>query len=295
MNQPAPGSTFDTQWLRLRQATDAKARDATLTRGAGRWLLRRQGGESGRVLSLVDLASGAGSNLEFLAARLPGPQRWHLIDHDAGLLDEATSRLRRLRDSDGTSIELTAHCRDLVTFDPDMLGGSDLVCASALFDLVSASWVERLAGACVARKSAVLFTLSVDGDWAFYDRDTRALNDAEDRWVRDQVNAHQRREKGFGEALGKTAPQVLHDAFSRRGYHVMSAPSPWRLPPGRPETLALGSQLLEGWATAVHEQAPGQRSRADAWLANRLTSLNDGSLGLSVGHVDLFARPREES
>ncbi|HET8789980.1 MAG TPA: class I SAM-dependent methyltransferase, partial [Modicisalibacter sp.] len=237
------------------------------------------------------LGSGSGSNLHFLAPRLPGHQRWRLIDHDAHLLTQATDRFHSLRDGDGNPIELVSDCRDLADLNAAPLEGSDLICASALFDLVSHDWLERLADACVACDAGVLFTLSVNGQWSFIDRHGQACNDAEDRWVHQLIIAHQQRDKGFGAALGGGAPAALSEAFAQRGYTVVSAPSPWCLPPGHTESITLGHALLDGWLQAAREQAPCSGQRLAAWLDNRRMALANATLGLKIGHDDVFAYP----
>nr|WP_299245483.1 class I SAM-dependent methyltransferase [uncultured Halomonas sp.] len=289
MTQPAPGSIFDTHWLSLRESADAAARNTALTEQARRHLIQRQRDE--RCLTLVDLGCGGGSNLRFLAPRLPGPQSWRLIDHDAGLLNESVAAAMPLRDARGEPISVQAACKNLVDIEADWFSDCDLVCASALFDLVSLEWLERLAAACAAQQAAVLFTLSVDGDWAFLDGDARTQAHPDDRWVRDQLIAHQQRDKGLGIALGSHAPQGLERAFTAQGYQVKSAPSPWRLLPGHPDTHELGHSLIEGWAGAVHEQSPNEQQRLERWLIHRLSQLNADALGLEVGHVDFFACP----
>ena len=78
--------TFDADWLTLREAADRRARDETLPeRLCAAW--RRRGWSR-----VVDLGSGTGANLRYLAPRLPSGQRWTLVDHDPRHLD----RLRRL-------------------------------------------------------------------------------------------------------------------------------------------------------------------------------------------------------
>ncbi|SDK77125.1 hypothetical protein SAMN05661010_00026 [Modicisalibacter muralis] len=289
MNQPAPGSTFDSHWLRLREAADRAARSTTLTRRAGAWLEKRHASEG--VFSLMDLGSGNGSNLEFLAPRLPGHQRWRLIDHDSHLLAQATGRFHQLHDADGNAIELIGDCRDLADLNTLSLEDYDLICASALFDLVSRDWLARLADACVACNAAVLFTLSVNGEWHFIDRQDQPCDNAEDRWVRQLIDAHQQRDKGFGPALGGSAPTALSEAFTQRGYRVANAPSPWRLLAGHTESVTLGQALLEGWDQAAREQAPQCAERITAWFQSRSTALESGALGLWVGHDDVFAYP----
>ncbi|MFP4263385.1 MAG: glycosyl transferase family 1, partial [Halomonas sp.] len=162
------GERFAADWLACREALDARSRSHRLTGLAADWLAARAGPHGGPV-GIVDLGSGSGSNLRFLAPRLPGPQRWRLVDHDPALLGLARRQAATLRDPDGGRLALATHCRDLAPVDDDLLAGAELVVASALFDLVTRDWAEALVAASAARRQALLFTLSVDGDWAFLD------------------------------------------------------------------------------------------------------------------------------
>ena len=67
-------------WLRLREPADTAARSDRLTRRIAETL------ETGEVVQVLDLATGTGSNLRYLAPRLPGRQRWLMVDRDATLL-----------------------------------------------------------------------------------------------------------------------------------------------------------------------------------------------------------------
>lgn len=292
MTRPLPGSTFPGHWLRLREAADTRARDKRLTRRASDWL-EAHGNES-RAYSLVDLGSGNGSNPQYLADQLPSPQRWQLIDHDPVLLAQASGRFHELQDSDGTQVQLITQCHDLSRFNPRLLDGSDLVCASALFDLVSEQWITRLVDACAMRRVAVLFTLTFDGKWTFIDHENRPFMDEEDYFIHALINMHQQRDKGFGPALGGKAPRVLENALVHQGYTVTSAPSPWLLGASDVNTEALALALLDDWARAAHEQSPQQASRIATWRARRSATLLRGDVGVRVGHVDIFAHPGEE-
>lgn len=280
---------FDAHWLRLREGFDHRARDAGLTEQARHWLLARQ--TPAHALSLVDLGSGGAGNVAYLAPRLPGPQRWRLVDHDATLLGQAAARLHRLEDESGRALEWINDHRGLQPFEASLLDGCDLVVASALFDLVSREWLDALADACAQRRIAGLFTLSVTADWAFVDAHGHHHEDDDDRWLRDVLAAHQRRDKGFGPALGGDAPILLAERFAARGYRVARAPSPWQLPAGAADATILGTALLEGWAQAAGEQAPHEAGRATTWLERRREALESGRLGLCVGHDDLFVVP----
>src|SRR3546814_3848965 len=96
-------------------------------------------------------------------------------------------------------VEFTVSWRqaDLARADwPSLLEGVDLVTASALFDLVSAAFIERFADAVVRAGAAVYVALDVDGtaEWSPPHPDDTAVAAA---FRRDQVI-----DKGFGPALG---------------------------------------------------------------------------------------------
>ena len=91
-----------------------------------------------RSLAITDLASGTGSTLRAISSRLPRRQRWRLVDHDPELLERASSALAAGR-----------RCRDglrryLIEVKSVLRERADLVTASALLDLVSDDWLDRL-------------------------------------------------------------------------------------------------------------------------------------------------------
>ena len=75
------------------------------------------------------------------------------------------------------------------------LEGARLVTASALFDLVSGEWIEALADRVVAAGAGFHASLIYDGfmHWT--------PERPDDGTIRDVFNAHQRRDKGFGESV----------------------------------------------------------------------------------------------
>lgn len=285
-HDPHPDSRFDADWLALRERADADARAPVLTDLAGAWLARR----AHRPLVCVDLGSGGGSNPRFLAPRLPGPQAWLLLDHDRELLERAARDCATLRDAAGDPVALRVQCRDLSVPTPGDFTGVDLVCASALIDLAGATWLDGLALACARSGAAALFSLSVDGEWHFR-RAGVADVDADDAIARAAFNAHQRRDKGIGGALGPDAPAYLARQLRRRACRVRVAPSPWQLTMNRSRDAALAAALLDGWLAAALEQESARAARLRSWHARRRDALCDPAFALTVGHVDLFACP----
>ncbi len=263
--------SFSPDWLALREPADHRARAADLVAPLVEWLEPRQ---SRRVL---DLGSGTGSNLRYLAPRLRGEQEWTLVDRDADLLDRAT----------GAAVTVPGVARvERIPGELDREGlglvpGSDLVTASALLDLVTYEWLERLAATCRAAGSAALLALTWDGaiNWADPDRD--------DELVAAAVRSHQLRDKRMGPALGPAAGQAAERVFRAAGYDTWLRPSPWRL---QAADASLARALVDGWEAAVAEQRPADASLIRDWAQNRRATVAS-QFALEVGHVDLLALP----
>jgi hypothetical protein len=252
-------------WLSLREAADAAARSAPLVE---RLVVQLP---ADRPLRAIDLGSGTGSNIRYLAPRLPQPQAWVALDRDPALLAQTPTGV------DARALELG------VLDDPDLFAGCHLVTASALLDLVSPAWMRRLAELCAAAGAAALFALTYDG------RSECDPREPEDDEVRELFNRHQRsNDKGFGRAAGPDAATQIVDCFAGVGYEVERCRSDWRL---APEQDVLQAGLIRGWADAAREVAPERGPAVDRWLARRLSHSARGASRIAVGHVDVAAWP----
>lgn len=261
-------SPFSADWLALREPADARARSRPLAVAAAAALARRPG-----AVRAIDLATGTGSNVRYLAGLLPATLAWLLVDADEGLLQTLPSRLP------GVPVDILR--TDLSQLDdPALFEGRDLVTASALLDLVSDRWVASLAEVCARVDAIVLLALSYDG------RILMTPEEPEDALVRDLVNQHQRGDKGFGPALGPAAAASAAAHFIRHGYRVDRASSDWVLDSTDGE---LQRQLIEGWAQAAVEIDPAQADAVDHWRMTRLSHVDTGRSRLVVGHEDVLA------
>jgi hypothetical protein len=211
--------------------------------------------------------------MRFLAGRLPKPQEWLLLDHDAGLLEHA-------RQNAGIAIETRVVDLSQVDELRELVSGRDLVTASALLDLVSEEWLRAVCSMCQGQQSIVLFALSYDG------RMTCAPEDPEDELVRSLVNRHQRTEKSFGRALGPDASARACDILDGLGYDVVRDRSDWVLDR---ESSELQRQLIEGWAAAATAIAPADAELIAGWRARRIEHVRAGESSMTVGHDDLGA------
>jgi SAM-dependent methyltransferase len=264
-------SGFSADWLTLREPHDERARSATVREAALASVADLD------PVAIVDLACGTGSALRALAPLLPARQTWRLVDNNLSLLARAaeTARPQRVHVA-AVPIDLA---RDL---EAALDGAVDLVTTTALLDLVSEPWLERLAIECGARRLPLYAALSYDGRVAFTPEDPR------DAAIIAAVNAHQRSDKGFGPALGPTAAAAAVSCFTRLGCTVAHEHADWMIGPG---DQAMQNELIAGWAGAAREFGAPLLDEIAGWLAHRRDLVAAGRSSIRVGHVDLFARP----
>lgn len=248
---------FSADWLALREPADLAARDADLLRRAA--ALARAGSAAPPVI--VDLGCGTGTTRRAFGATLEDAV-WRVVDADANLLALARGE---------------AHQTDLNRIDDLPLQGAGLVTASALLDLVSIDWLDRLIARLKDMRLPFYAALTYDGEMDWTKRH------AGDAAVTRAFNQHQRGDKGFGPALGPQAAEAAAARLRAAGFRVTEAASPWRLGPDRAE---LQRELLAGIAAAAAEAGA---EGCDDWLRARLASLQEGVC--RIGHRDLLALP----
>jgi hypothetical protein len=277
-------SGFSSDWLSLRESADHRARNPEL-------LEKLRDHFKGRESIIVfDLGTGTGSNLRATAPSLPPAQEWTLVDHDPELLAAACDAIAAWADSscatangigvskDGRSILVGLKRADLAA-EPVAWPGEtpDLVTAAALFDLVSAEWIERFVSA-VARTKAVFYTTLTHSSAAVWSPPHRL-----DGAMTAAFESHFGTDKGFGPSAGSKATGLLANTFERAGYQVERRESPWRLGAADRKLIA---ELAQGWANAVRETKALSSAEVTEWLTARSRDAD-----CVVGHEDLLAFP----
>lgn len=278
---------FDADWLALREPFDAAARSRHLAAQLIEHLPARP--------HLLDLGAGTGSLLRWLAPMIGRSHAWTLLDADGALLDLAFTRIAEWAGRQGWRATLPG--RALLLHAPGFtvrveaietnlaagrLPQADGILCSALLDLVSRHWLEALvAGLTVP----FLVSLTIDGrqSWRPAHRmDARVLA---------ALRRDQHRDKGFGPALGASAPAAALRLLAARGFRAASAPSDWRIPS---TALPMLRALIDGGAKAAAAADPPHAAAIEAWRRARLERAATERLAVCIGHRDILAIPQAE-
>ncbi len=257
-------SRFALDWLDLRKDADDRARNRSLAHAAA------SGAELHGPPLIVDLGTGAGANVAVLKSYLTSHADWRLVDDDAALLSVAAERCG------ASGIECCIF--DLARDGALPVNGARLVTASALLDLVSEAWIERLVQDVTTSGADFYAALTADGsvEWS-------PVHPTDEDVLR-AFNIHHRGDKGFGRALGGGATSYARRCFEAAGYHVRVETSPWQL--GRRDERLIRA-LVDGMASAVSETGIVDPGMLTKWRDFRLGRADMGTC--RIGHHDLFA------
>jgi SAM-dependent methyltransferase len=261
-------NTFSPEWLTLRETWDHRSRSPEILARLSDWLDRRRIRQSTST-KVLDLGCGTGSTWRYLTRHIPKSTTWTLVDGDPTLLKIAAAS------TGGATVLADLSIEPLTR----IIGAHDLVTASALLDLVSEPWLEALWRTVETSGAGLLAGLTYDGRMAI------SPSSPFDAVIQDLTNRHQRGDKGFGPALGQRATAALAARARDAGWRVMVRRSDWKL--GGDEDRTGLSLLIDGWAAAAREIAPGLSDQIEDWRADRRTS----ATRITVGHHDLLALP----
>lgn len=264
-------SGFSPDWLAMREPFDGHARNADVLAAVTAAFQHLPS------MTIVDLACGTGATRRAIADHLPKPQHWKLVDNDLSLLARASALPAPAGCNTRTvPVDLV---RDLeIALD----GACDLVTCSALLDLVSETWLERLVTECAARQLPLYAAINYNGSVTIEPSDTF------DGRIVDAINRHQTGDKGFGPALGPAAAAKLIKQFQSFGYDVTEGAADWVVTTGDTE---MQRSVLTQWALAAQEIGGMSTTNVASWLERRLEHLDAGRSRITIGHTDVFARP----
>ena len=271
--------SFSPAWLALREPADAAARNKDVLAACAKHF-------AGRVeVTVCDMGAGTGSSLRAFAAILPPTQHWTLIDYDARNLLAARAALAawadEAREDDalvlkhaGKTITVQTREMDFAETPACWPERTELVTASALFDLASADWIAKFTAALSAQKIPLLATLTAN------DAISAAPPHPLDAQISAAFHRHQLSDKGFGPSAGAAAAATLEQSLQKTGYVLTAGDSPWVLQPSE-----LLRATTEGMAAAVAETKALSADELAAWLDHQRTATTQ----LTIGHRDVFA------
>jgi hypothetical protein len=228
------------------------------------------------------------------------PQRWIFVDADRSLLATAFDRTAVWAEGCGLSARLTGHswapdlaiCSSHGSWHIESLAIDlakvprglpfeeiDGVVCSALLDLTSRRWMERLFA---GLRTPFYASLTVDG------RDAWFPHHPADLVIRSAFRSDQRRDKGLGVALGIDAAPVAGEVLAKSGFETFMATSDWRIPRGE---RSLGRLFARITAQAARRAAPERASKIAQWTKARLGHAAQARLAIRIGHRDILAFP----
>ena len=275
-------SGFSPAWLALREPADVAARSPAVFKACADFFAAR------RTISVCDLGAGTGASVRAFADLLPDQQQWTLVDHAAENLSAALQALAVWADETSVkgTVLIVRRGRKRITVQTRVYDfaqnpacwpeGTELVTASALFDLASAAWIEKCVSALAATHLPLLASLTFDGK--IQSTPSHPL----DERVIEQFCLHQTGDKGFGPAAGPQAASSLERALKKCGYATTVGESPWILTRAQDELL---KATAGGIAGAVAELGAVDASDLAAWLNHQRLQ----SQRLVIGHRDVFA------
>jgi hypothetical protein len=287
--QPA---RFDADWLVLRERLDHAARSRALAAMLAQRLPPRP--------RLIDLGAGTGNLFRFVAPLIARPQAWIFADADRSLLELAIVRTADWAKKTGFDARPTAGAPALdidtptgpwriqtrivdLSRAPRGLGQVDAVVCSALLDLVSRDWMERLFA---GLRVPFYASLTVDGRDAWYPRHRGDLA------VRLAFRRDQRRDKGLGIALGSDASRTAEELLVAAGFEVFTATADWRIARGERRLARLLTRMT---AEAAHWAMPLRTAAVATWARTRRAQANLARLSIRIGHGDILAFPPRRS
>ena len=263
-------SGFDKDWLSLREPADRAARDQSLVATLAERLARE-----GKPAHILDIGCGTGSTFRSLSDVMPDDTRWHLLDYDQALLDEARRRIPQDR-----PVALSQH--DLNDLDGLPLEAVTAVTASALFDLCSQAFCARFVQRLKGEGAGLYAALNYNGIMRW------SVAHPHDAQVVADFNLHQKSDKGFGPALGPDCTAALTTALEEAGYAVQVADSTWKMGPDQAD---LQRAFIEGLRQPLFEIGSLERSEIENWIAFRFSAIAEAGSLCEVGHTDILAFP----
>ena len=265
--------SFSAAWLAMREPYDRAARNG----GVLHAVAAAFAGASSTMVT--DLGCGTGATMRAIAPHLPACQSWRLVDNDKALLAKILQE--GPADAAPALASVFTIAADLSGPVEPVLGDCDLVTTSALLDLVSAAWLDRLAASLARLVRPLYAALSYDGAV------TLTPGSRHDGEVIAAVNRHQRTDKGFGPALGPDAAWTAPARLRAAGFTVIEGRSDWRFGAG---DHAIQMEMLADWAGAAREIGVDS-SIIEEWLGERRNHVAAGRSHMRVGHIDFFATP----
>ncbi|MDZ8261028.1 hypothetical protein [Nostoc sp. ChiQUE01b] len=279
------------QWLELRIAYDAKARNLNVETSCQEYLQKH------KHLKILDLGAGTGANCRYYFSKISQEQEWFLVEQNQELLEIAFDRLIVWAQENGYESQLqnsilvlknqfhqiTIHkivgsildlenLIDLNTF--------DLAIANAVFDLFSENQFQTLLECLKKYQLPLLATINYTG------MNFIPQTDNDSCFIK-YYHQHMQRHQYFGRGMGPNCGSSMWEAMNRIGMKVLQGESSWKISNNDPVLIELILGFMEESIPEIIEEATLQ-DELNTWLLKKQEMIAQNKLSCNVAHLDFW-------
>ncbi len=245
-------------------------------------------------INIVDVGSGTGSNFINLSAKFIQNQQWIFLEQDESLISHSLERAKKVLTRSGYIIaqqndqlifkngaqEITIQTINGSLLDIDKLinlRNTNLITASAIFDLFSTEQFALFSEQVHQEKVSVLSTLNYTG------MHFEPTIDADQQFI-DLYNAHMKRKQSFGIGMGSDCYDVMNSYYEANKIATIHGDSTW--------DLDKNAQSMHAFLLAFMEESIAALSNCPTslkeWIQKKQEDSMHGDLKIIVDHGDTF-------
>ncbi len=245
-------------------------------------------------IQIVDVGSGTGSNFINLSGKLKQNQHWTFLEQDESLILHSLERIKKEFNQRGFTItqkndelhlqnisqEITIQTVNGSLLDINRLidlNNTDLITASAIFDLFSIEQFKFFSDQVHREKVSVLSTLN------YTSMRFEPSLDSDKQFI-DLYNAHMKRKQSFGVGMGSDCYDVMNSYYDANEIAIVNGNSIW--------CLEENAKSLHAFLLTFMEESIAELSNCPSglkrWVHEKREASARGALKIVVEHGDTF-------
>ena len=286
---------YSSNWLEQRYVMDAKSRDESITN------LFIENLPSNKILQLLDLGAGLGSNVKYMHPKISSNQNWYCVEIDPKLIQYGLNHLSKYFENLGYKVILDE--QNLVAIKDNRISVNyvnhsffdiqasqylafDGILGNALLDVFTPKQLTGLFKQLQTSIAPKLFSIVYEFmDWG----DDDPLND----FFISIYHEHMQRSQKTGNALGPDTIKYITANIPFGPGQVILGESTWELDSSDSNIL---NHLLAFYQKSIPEIRTQEEDliKFETWVNNKRDLINKHKLNAVVQHSDLLCLSRQE-